>query len=55
MNGTYEVIINGATVLATTNRNQACALFDFYRNEKALFNITEIILMNAENQYFFEG
>lgn len=55
MNGTYEVIINGDTILATTNRHQACAVFDFYRKEKALFNIREIIIMNAENQYFFKG
>ena len=55
MNGTYEVIINGDTILTTTNRHQACAVFDFYRKEKALFNIREIIIMNAENQYFFKG
>lgn len=55
MNGTYEVIINGETTLATTNVNQATALFDFYRARKKLFNINEIVLINAEQQYFFEG
>lgn len=55
MNGTYEVIINGETKLATTNVNQATALFEFYRHRKKLFNIHEIILLNAENQFFFEG
>lgn len=51
----FEVIINGRTVLATDRKEQACALFDFYRKEKKLFNITEIILLNAEQRYFFEG
>ena len=55
MNGTYEVIINGETTLATTNFQQAATLFDFYRNRKRLFNIREIILLNAEQQFFFEG
>ena len=36
----FEVIINGRTVLATEKREQACALFDFYRKEKRLLNIS---------------
>ena len=51
----WEVIINRKTVLATTNYEQACSLFDFYRNRKQLFNISEIIIMCYEQRFFFEG
>lgn len=51
----WEVIINSKTVLATTNYEQACSLFDFYRNRKQLFNISEIIIMCYEQRFFFEG
>ena len=50
----YEVIINERTVY-TGNRQQACAMFDFYRNNKILFNIKEIVLLNGEQEFFFEG
>lgn len=51
----WEVIINEKTVYFGTNKAIATALFNFYRNEKALFNIHEIIIMNGEEQFFFEG
>ena len=54
-NTTWEVIINDVTVIATTNKAQATAIFDFYRKEKVLFNIEEIIIMNGEEKFFFEG
>lgn len=52
---TWEVIINNKTIYAGENKAMATALFDFYRKEKALFKIYEIIIMNGEEHFFFEG
>lgn len=51
----FEVIINGKTVIETNKREEAEAVFNFYRAEKKLFNIHEIIFMNPELLEFFEG
>lgn len=53
----YELIINGRTVYTTTNKNdeQMGSMFDFYRANKNLMNIKEIIVLNVEEEFCFEG
>ena len=52
----YELIINGRTVYTTTNKDDAQmgAMFDFYKANKELMNIKEIIIINATENFFFE-
>ena len=53
----YEIIINGRTVYTTTNKDdtQMGAMFDFYKANKELMNIKEIIILNATENFFFEA
>ena len=51
----YEIIINGQTRAVVDNRIQATAIFDFYRKEKRLFNITELTLIDVNNGRCIEG
>jgi hypothetical protein len=53
----YELIINGRTVYTTANKNDAQMnkMFNFYRKNKALMNIKEVIIVNAFENFFFEG
>ena len=53
----YELIINGRTVYTTANKNDAQMneMFNFYRTNKVLMNIKEIIIVNATENFFFEG
>lgn len=53
----YELIINGKTVYTTTNKEDANmkAMFNFYTTNKAIMNITEVIIINATENFFFEG
>jgi hypothetical protein len=53
----YELIINGRTVYKTENKNdtQMNEMFNFYRKNKARMNIKEVIIVNAIENFFFEG
>ena len=53
----YELIINGRTVYTTTNKEDANMkeMFNFYATNKAIMNITEMIIINANEEFFFEG
>ena len=53
----YELIINGRTIYTTTNKDDAQmgAMFDFYKANKELMNIKEIIILNATENFFFEA
>ena len=53
----YELIINGRTVYTATDKNdeQMGSMFDFYMENKSLMNIKEILVLNAEEEFCFEG
>ena len=51
----YEVIINKRTVYRGTNWNRATEEFQWYKENKAIMRITEIILMCAEEGFVIEG
>lgn len=53
----YELIINGRTIYTTTNKTDAklTNLFDFYKTNKKMMNIYEIVIINADEEFFFEG
>ena len=53
----YELIINGRTVYTTTNKADATLanLFDFYRTNKAVMNIYEVVIINGAEEFFVEG
>ena len=53
----YKLIINGRTIYTTPNKADAklTNLFDFYRTNKKMMNIYEIVIINADEQFFFKG
>ena len=53
----YELIINGRTIYTTANKEDKnmIALFNFYKNNKNTMNITDIVIINATEEFFFEG
>lgn len=53
----YELIINGRTVYTTTNKNDNTLvnMFNFYKVNKNIMNIDEIVIINAVENFFFEG
>ena len=53
----YELIINERTIYTTANKADAklANLFDFYRTNKKMMNIYEIVIINADEEFFFEG
>ena len=53
----YELIINGRTIYTTTNKADAklTNLFNFYATNKKMMNIYEVVIINADEEFFFEG
>lgn len=51
----YEVIVNGRTVYRGTNWNTAGDIFQWYKGNKSLMKITEVMLICAEEQMIITG
>ena len=53
----YELIINGRTIYTTTNKADITmkGLWDFYKANKVIMNITDIMIVNVEERFVFEG
>lgn len=51
----YEVIINKRTVYRGTDWNRATTEFQWYKENKNIMRINEIILMCAEEGFILEG
>lgn len=53
----YELIINERTVYTTQNKADATLanMFNFYKANKKMMNIYEVVIINAEEEFFFEG
>lgn len=53
----YELIINGRTIYTTPNKTDATmkALWDFYKANKVLMNITDLTIINVEERFVFDG
>lgn len=53
----YELIINGRTVFTTTNKEDATmkAMWDFYKVNKVMMNITDLMIVNVEERFVFDG
>ena len=51
----YEVIVNQRTIYRGTDWSRATQEFAWYKQNKALMRITEILLICEEEQFILEG
>lgn len=53
----YELMVNGRTIYTTTDKADATmkALWDFYKANKAIMNITYLMIVNVEERFVFDG